>query len=502
MITAQGAPLADRVVLPVLIGGSRIHAGAFVALVAVAGTAWTMRTGLGYRIDLVGANPSLAAQAGIRPVRLRVAMLLTSAALAGLAGAVQLFGVSYRLSTGLTGGVGYTGVLIAVLGRGRPIATGVAAIVFAILITGGESLEREGVPRTLSAVIQAVLIVGVALALSGSRRRSQRVSELRLGRVLGGRAGRRAAPRPAGGRRRLGRAARRAQRHAQPRARRHMALGAFSGVVGSVTVGRTFGLLAGAACGALVGLLFAVLVLVRRADQVVVGFALSLGGVGLATFLYRTVYDSPPSIDPFGVWPVPGLGRIPLLGPVLFRQPVIVWLFPLSLVVMAWALDQTRAGLELRAAGDAPDAAAARGVDVTRVRLRTTVVASALGGLGGALLSAGIVGEFSDQIIGGRGFLALALVIAARRRPLWLLPAAWGVGALQAFQLRVQTVGGLGLPVELLRALPYLVTLAVLAFGRRQRSIAAGGVDRGTDRMTALDSDRRGLAPGGVGRTR
>jgi ABC-type uncharacterized transport system permease subunit len=170
VITAQGAPLADRVVLPVLIGGSRIHAGAFVALVAVAGTAWTMRIGLGYRIDLVGANPSLAAQAGIRPVRLRVAMLLTSAALAGLAGAVQLFGVSYRLSTGLTGGVGYTGVLIAVLGRGRPIATGVAAIVFAILITGGESLEREGVPRTLSAVIQAVLIVGVALALSGSRR--------------------------------------------------------------------------------------------------------------------------------------------------------------------------------------------------------------------------------------------------------------------------------------------------------------------------------------------
>ena len=102
--------------------------------------------------------------------RRRTGRIPAWAALAGLAGAVQLFGVSYRLSTGLTGGVGYTGVLIAVLGRGRPIATGVAANVFAILITGGESLEREGVPRTLSAVIQAVLIVGVALALSGSRR--------------------------------------------------------------------------------------------------------------------------------------------------------------------------------------------------------------------------------------------------------------------------------------------------------------------------------------------
>ena len=71
----------------------------------------------------------------------------------------------------------------------------------------------------------------------------------------------------------------------------------------------------------------------------------------------------------------------------------------------------------------------------------------------------------ADQIIGGRGFVALALVIAARWRPALLLPAAWGIGALQAFQLRVQTAGGIGLPVELLRALPYVVTLAVLAIG-------------------------------------
>lgn len=169
VITAQGAPVPDRLVLPVLIGGSRIHVGAFVALAAVAVTSWTMRTGLGYRIDLVGANPSLAAQSGIHPVRLRVGALIASAGFAGLAGTVQLFGVSHRLTTGLTGGVGYTAVLIAVLGRSRPLATGVAAVVFAALITGGESLEREGVPRTLSAVIQAVLIIGVAVAMATRR---------------------------------------------------------------------------------------------------------------------------------------------------------------------------------------------------------------------------------------------------------------------------------------------------------------------------------------------
>jgi ABC-type uncharacterized transport system permease subunit len=244
-----------------------------------------------------------------------------------------------------------------------------------------------------------------------------------------------------------------------------MALGAFAGVVGSVAAGATFGLVTGAVCGALVGLLFAFLVLVRHANEVVIGFAVSLGGVGLATFLYRTIYETPPRIRPFGAWEVPGLERLPLLGPVLFRQPVIVWLLPLVLVAIAFVLARTRAGLELRAAGDAPGAATARGVHVQRVRIGASIVAGALGGLGGALLSAGIVGEFSDQIIGGRGFLALALVIAARWRPLLLLPAAWGIGALQSFQLRVQTIGGLGLPVELLRALPYVVTLLVLAIG-------------------------------------
>lgn len=244
-----------------------------------------------------------------------------------------------------------------------------------------------------------------------------------------------------------------------------MALGALAGVAGSVVAGVVGGLVAGTVVGALAGLLFAWLVLARRANEVVVGFALSLGGVGLATFIYRTAYDSAPSITPLSAWKVPGLSSIPFVGPILFRQPVVVWLLPVLLVAIAWMLRSTRFGLELRAAGDGPEAAAARGVDVMRVRTVGVLIAGCLGGLGGAVLAAGIVGEFSDQIIGGRGFVALALVIVARWRPMLLLPAAWGIGALQAFQLRVQASGGLGLPVELLRALPYLVTLLVLAVG-------------------------------------
>ena len=112
----------------------------------------------------MGANPALAAQAGVRPVAARIRLLLFSAAIAGLAGVVQLLGLSHRLTTGLTAGVGYTGLLVAVLGRARPLLAAAAAVVFAALITGGEALERSGVGRSLVNVVQAVLVVGVALA--------------------------------------------------------------------------------------------------------------------------------------------------------------------------------------------------------------------------------------------------------------------------------------------------------------------------------------------------
>jgi ABC-type uncharacterized transport system permease subunit len=258
-----------------------------------------------------------------------------------------------------------------------------------------------------------------------------------------------------------------------------MALGAFAGVLGSVAVGVVGGLVLGALVGAAVGGVFAWLVLGRRANEVVVGFAISLGGVGLATFLYRTIYTKPPLITPVSAWRVPGLAGVPFFGTILFRQPVLVWLLPIALVAIALVLGRTRFGLELRAAGDGPQAAAARGVNVTRVRVLSSLIAGGLGGLGGAVLSAGIVGEFSDQIIGGRGFVALALVIAARWRPALLLPAAWGIGATQAFQLRIQVSGGLGLPVELLPALPYLLTLVVLAIG-----VGSANAPRALGRLT------------------
>jgi simple sugar transport system permease protein len=164
VITAQGAKIEPALQFPVLVDGTRLHLGVILAVIATVIVTFGMRSPAGLRIDVLGSNPSLAAQAGMRPVVARSRLLLFSAAFAGLAGAVQLFGVSHRLTMGLTAGVGYTGVLVAVLGRGRPALTAIAALGFAALTTGGEALEREGAPRTVVVVVQAVLVVAVALA--------------------------------------------------------------------------------------------------------------------------------------------------------------------------------------------------------------------------------------------------------------------------------------------------------------------------------------------------
>lgn len=244
-----------------------------------------------------------------------------------------------------------------------------------------------------------------------------------------------------------------------------MALGAIGGVTAAVIGGPTLGLVGGLLVGALVGLVFALTVVHARINEIVVGFALALGGVALATFLYRAGFDARPQIRPFGAVAIPVLSDLPVVGRPVFRQPLIIWLLPVVAGLTAWVLHRTRIGLTLRAVGDGPEAARARGIDVERVRTAALVVGGALGGLAGAVLAAGLVGEFSDQIIGGRGFVALALVIAAGWRPWVLVPLVLAVGSLQGFQLRVQAIGGIGVPVPVLQSLPYLVTLAVLALG-------------------------------------
>jgi simple sugar transport system permease protein len=257
-----------------------------------------------------------------------------------------------------------------------------------------------------------------------------------------------------------------------------MAAGALAGVAGGAAAGPTVGLVAGTAAGVVAGLVFALIVVRWRANEIIVGFGFALGGLALASFLYRGLYDTRPSISPHQAVSIPVLSDIPILGPVLFEQPPLVWLMPLAAGAIAFMLTRTRVGLEVRAVGDGPEAAHAKGIAVERTRTLALAAAGGLAGLGGAVLSVGLVGEYSDEIVGGRGFVALALVIAASWRPWLLVALCLVVGSLQGFQLRAQSLDA-DLPVELLQALPFVATLAVLAFG-----VGSGRAPRALGRLT------------------
>ena len=166
VITPQGKPIPERATFPVVWPNTTLHAGIIVAAIATAACWWWQRTPDAVRTDLVGANANLAAQSGLRPRRVRTRLLFVSAGFAGVAGAIQLIGVSERLTIGLTGGIGYVGVLVAVLGGRSPIGTVVAAIAFAALVSGGEALEFEGVPRSIATLTQAVAVISVAVVAS------------------------------------------------------------------------------------------------------------------------------------------------------------------------------------------------------------------------------------------------------------------------------------------------------------------------------------------------
>ena len=260
-----------------------------------------------------------------------------------------------------------------------------------------------------------------------------------------------------------------------------MLAGAFSGVLAAHLSGHLgLGIAASALGGAALALIVAIAAVRFGADQMVTGLAVNILALGLTSFLLRGLGargEAPmirvPTLDPF---PIPGLADIPLLGPVLFRQPPLTYAVIVLGAVLTIALLRTQAGLTLRAVGENPRAAFAVGADPLRVRGAAVIMAGALAGIGGAVLSLQQVGTFTDGMTNGRGYLALAAIIVGRWMPFGTLAACVLFGAADALQLRVQAFR---LPVSsyVIQMTPYVVALAVLAgLGRAARLPAAIGV--------------------------
>ncbi len=244
-----------------------------------------------------------------------------------------------------------------------------------------------------------------------------------------------------------------------------MLVGALAGFVTTVRTGHPWlGLLAAAAAGAALSLVHAVLSISLRANQIASGLALTIFGTGLSASLGRSYIGVPAAgFQPF---PLPGLGDIPILGPMLFRQDALVYL-SYALVAAAWyALYRTRWGLELRAVGERPEAADAMGVDVARVRYGCVAIGGVLAGVGGAYLSTAYTSMWIENMTAGRGWIAVALVIFATWDPLRAVLGAYLFGGVNALQLYLQA-SGTGLPVYLLLMAPYVFTMVVLVIATR-----------------------------------
>jgi simple sugar transport system permease protein len=259
-----------------------------------------------------------------------------------------------------------------------------------------------------------------------------------------------------------------------------MLMGAFAAILGAWAAGHVaVGLLLAVLGGASIGLIVAIVTVRYRADNMVTGLMTNILALGLTTYLLRILSGSgePVAIhlDPLSSWAIPGLGNIPVLGPLLFSQPPLTYLAVLGCAALAVILFRTQAGLMLSATGENPEAVFAAGLDPMRIRMMAVICCGGVAGLGGAVLSLQQVGTFTDGMTGGRGYLALASLIVGRWNPWGAAAACLVFGAAEAFELRLQ---GFGVPISsyFVQMLPYLIALGVLAgLGRSGRLPAAIG---------------------------
>ncbi|WP_110183153.1 ABC transporter permease [Nocardioides solisilvae] len=254
----------------------------------------------------------------------------------------------------------------------------------------------------------------------------------------------------------------------------------FAAVASSLAYSAEMGLVGGVLAGIGMGALLGVFAMRYLVNQVVLGVVLIALATGLSSFLLSQIPNDPdvkqylneplilPRIE------VPVLSDIPVLGPTLFNQTLLVYLMYLCVVLVSWLLFQTRWGLRVRSVGEHPKAADTVGIKVNRIRWQAVLLGGALAGLGGAYFTVGSTGSFDNGASAGNGFIALAAVIMGRWHPVFASLAALFFGFMWTLQAQLAFLDKI--PGELLRASPYLATvIAVAGFVGRVRAPAADG---------------------------
>ena len=478
-------------VLGIRMSRTPMNLTSILALVAAFLT-WVLiwRTRLGYEMRAFGHSEPAAVYAGIDPVRITIIAMLISGAMAGMMALNVVMGFQHRLVLDYVGGAGFVGIAVSLMGRSHPVGVVLAAILFGILYQGGAELAFE-MPNDQPRDDRRHPGAGHPLHRR-AREPGARAGRARLpaaaaeGRPDGPRhhpPARRLEPPPrdAAAARLPRRPLLRARRHLRHRprgqdARRRLRRRRLRG-------GDRLGLDRASrrhrsprACSRL---LHGFASITLKGNQLISGVAINFLASGLTALIGQNWFGlggQTPQLQPDQrflslQWPfAETLGAVPILGPIyqylISGHNILVYVALLAVPATWWVLFRTRFGLRLRAVGENPGAVDTAGVSVVRLRYAAVMIAGLLCGIAGAYLSTGMAAGFNRDMTAGKGFIALAALIFAKWRPWPALGACLLFGALEAIGIRYQaiTIPGLGVvPVQFMQALPYILTVIILA---------------------------------------
>ena len=252
-----------------------------------------------------------------------------------------------------------------------------------------------------------------------------------------------------------------------------MLSGAFAAfAVNAYTGSYWLGMLCGMLAGCLMTLLFSVTTITLRAPQVVIGAAVNMLGSGLTAVLFRKMFFDASSggvqVETFPTIEIPLLSKIPLLGDMLFKHNAIVYIGIFMVPLLWFVMNRTSVGMKIIAVGEHPRAADSLGINVFTTRYAATLFSGLLMGLAGGYLSIAQANSFNVDMTGGKGYIAMAVVVLGKWTPGGVAAGALLFGGANALQMTLQNMG-LGIPNNLVLMVPYVVTvLAVIAASKRK----------------------------------
>ncbi len=256
-----------------------------------------------------------------------------------------------------------------------------------------------------------------------------------------------------------------------------MLIGALSGVIGSYITGSVWlGMLIAVLVTVLFAAIFGFFTVIVKADQTVIGTGMNLLASGLTITVNRALFGastSPPEIDKFNIVAIPGLSQIPVIGPIFFNHQILVYVAFLFVPIAHFIMFRTNIGLKVRSVGENPKACDTVGIRVTLTRFMSILYSGVLAGIAGSFVSMAMLSFFTEGMIAGGGFIALAAVVFGNYTPRGVMLSSLVFGASNSLMYRLQALAT-SVPSQFPLMIPYVITIISLCIVSRKSNKPVG----------------------------